>query len=160
MDMGLNIKNKANSDHITLMRYFIISLLLILSNSCIVQFIPDITENQELLVVEGLLTDQPGPNTVKLSSSLPLGEASNAKPVTGCNVTITDDLGSTIYLGETEPGTYITYAHGILGRTYTLHINKTIGTRVLNYESSPMEMKPVPKIDSIYYRKGCGKGIL
>jgi hypothetical protein len=153
MHMKSNIINIANSRHIILMRYLVIFLFLILSNSCIVQFIPDVPEVQELLVVEGMITDQPGLNMVKLSTSLPLGDASNAKPVTGCSVNITDDLGSTIYLGETEPGTYITYAHGIVGRTYTLHINRSIGARVLNYESSPMEMIPVPPIDSIYYEK-------
>lgn len=129
--------------------------LLLLLNGCIVQFIPEISEDQELLVVEGILTDQTGPNTIKLSKSLPLGGKNAAKPLNGCSVTITDDLGSIFTLFETVAGTYVTsgYFHGMIGRSYTLHIKINDGNRNLNYQSFPMEMKPVPPIDSIYYEK-------
>ena len=33
-------------------------ILLLLSNSCIVKFVPEIDEEKELLVVQGLITDQ------------------------------------------------------------------------------------------------------
>jgi len=39
----------------------LISLLLLLS-SCVTQFIPKVNEDKELLVVEGLITDQPDTN--------------------------------------------------------------------------------------------------
>ena len=48
----------------------LLSILLFLS-SCITQFIPHTTEDKQLLVVEGLITDQPGVNTIKLSSTVP-----------------------------------------------------------------------------------------
>lgn len=129
--------------------------LILLFNGCIVQFIPETSEDQDLLVVEGLITDQPGQNTIKLSKSLPLGGKSSAKPLRGGNVTITDDLGSNFRLNETVAGNYVTppYFHGMVGRSYTLHIKINDATRNLNYQSFPMEMKPVPQIDSIYYEK-------
>ncbi|MCX6321002.1 MAG: DUF4249 domain-containing protein [Bacteroidia bacterium] len=129
---------------------------LLLLNSCIVQFIPETDEDKELLVVEGLITDQPGANTVKLSKSLPLGRKYVAKPLKGCIVKISDDLGNTYSLKETVAGTYVTDPakfQGIIGRWYTLHINTNIAYNNLNYESFPMELRPVPPIDSIYYEK-------
>jgi hypothetical protein len=57
---------------------------------------------------------------------------------------------------ETSPGTYITdpsIFQGAVGRFYTLHIKTNAANNNLNYESIPMELKPVPLIDSIYYEK-------
>lgn len=126
--------------------------ILLLLNSCITQFIPQIEEEKELIVVQGLLTDQ-GPVIIKLSTSLPLGQKSEAIPLTKCNVTITDDMGGSYFLPETVPGTYVTVYNGIVGRTYTLHI-KTNGSRNnFTYESFPVKMIPVPPIDSLYYEK-------
>ena len=130
--------------------------ILILINSCIVQFIPDTEEEKELLVVEGLITDQPGPYIVELSKSLPFGKKSEALPLGGSIVNITDDLGNTFYLTEREAGKYFTDStnfKGQIGRIYTLRITASIETKILNYESLPMEMKSVPPIDSIYYEK-------
>jgi Domain of unknown function (DUF4249) len=139
----------------TIQQIILFSFLLLL-NSCIVQFIPETDEEKELLVVEGLITDQPGANTVKLSKSLPLGRKNIAKPLKGCIVKISDDMGNTYSLKETVAGTYVTDPakfQGIIGRWYTLHINTNTAYNNLTYESFPMEMKPVPPIDSIYYEK-------
>jgi Domain of unknown function (DUF4249) len=130
--------------------------ILFLLNGCIVQFIPETGEDHDLLVVEGLITDQPGPNTVKLTKSLPLGGRNAAKPLKGCTVTISDDLGNYYSLNETVAGAYVTNPAnflGIVGRWYTLHINTNTSPNALNYESFPMKMKAVPPIDSIYYEK-------
>jgi hypothetical protein len=133
-----------------------IILILLLINSCIVQFVPETEEDKELLVVEGLITDQPGPNTIKLSKSLPLGKKNVAKPFKGCLISISDDLGTYYNLTETVAGTYVTDPanfQGTVGRTYTLHISTNTSFNNLNYESLPVEMKPVPSIDSVYYEK-------
>jgi hypothetical protein len=133
-----------------------LTVSILLLNSCITPFIPEITGNKELLIVEGLITDQPGVDTIKLSRSLPLGVAVVPTPVKGYYVTITDDIGNTFHLKETEEGTYVTDSatfRGIVGRIYTLHISSNSGINNLNYESYPVEMKPVPPIDSIYYEK-------
>ncbi len=123
---------------------------------CIVRFTPETEEEKELLVVEGLITDQQGPNTIKLSKSLPFGKKSEAKPLTGCLVSLKDDLGNFYSLSEKASGTYVTNSstfRGQAGRIYTLRISSNNGTKIINYESSPVEMKPVPPIDSIYYEK-------
>ena len=140
------------------MRTHLINLfsLMLFICSCVSEFIPVIEEEKELLVVEGIITDQPGTNTIKLSKSLPLGEKSSARPVTGCGVKIMDDLGNVYNLREEEAGTYVTDSasfKGEIGRFYTLQIAANEVNNNLNYESIPMEMKPVPPIDSIYYEK-------
>jgi hypothetical protein len=131
-------------------------ILLLLSNSCIVKFVPEIDEEKELLVVQGLITDQPEADTIKLSKSLPLGQLSNARPLSGCSVYISDDQGNYYSLSEVKPGSYITYPlyfTGVIGRLYTLHIRTYGSNSNLSYESYPVEMKPVPPVDSIYYEK-------
>jgi hypothetical protein len=130
-------------------------LVLFLLDSCIVQFIPNTTEDKVLLVVEGLITDQPGAYTVKLSKSLPLGQKNVPRPVKGCIVYISDDQGLVYNFKESVAGTYVsdpTKFQGRIGRAYTLHISPGT-TNGLNYESFPVTMKKVPQIDSIYYEK-------
>ena len=129
---------------------------ILLLTCCVTKFIPQTNENPELLVVEGLITDQPGANTLKLSSTLPIGIRSNAKPLTGYYVSITDDLGNAFYFRETDTGTYVTDPSifiGTIGRFYTLHIDPSTDKNKHRFESYPIEMKPVPPIDSIYYEK-------
>ena len=138
----------------TLYHSFII-LFLLLITSCIAQFEPVINEEKQLLVVQGLITDQPGNCFVRLSKSLPVVMKSEARPLSKCIVTLSDDNGSSVIMSETLPGTYIpplTF-QGSIGHSYTLHVNTNAGFYSVNYESVPVLMKPVPPIDSIYYVK-------
>jgi hypothetical protein len=127
-----------------------------LQNRCITEFVPQTKENKESLVIEGLITNQPVADTIKLSSSLPLGVKSVAKPVEGCTVSISDDLGNIFSLTESFAGTYVTDTsqfRGTIGRFYTLHIHTNTSYKNHNFESYPIELKPVPPIDSLYYEK-------
>ncbi len=127
-----------------------------LLSSCIVQFIPETEEDKELLVVEGLITDIPGVNTVKLSKSLPLGRKNQAKPLKGCLVAILDDAGHLFNLKETVSGTYVTdpsLFKGKVGVSYKLRIDTRNAFNYLVFESIPLKLKAVPDIDSLYYEK-------
>jgi hypothetical protein len=128
-------------------------LALISFYSCITEFIPETSADQDLIVVGGIITDQPGPKSITISTSLPLGGRSSAKPVSGCNVTITDDLGNIFTLEESTDGTYTTNSLFQTGRSYMLHIKTGEAHHNLSYESAPMLLKPVPAIDSVYYEK-------
>jgi hypothetical protein len=64
-------------------KYIIAVSSLLLITGCITPFVPETDETEELLVVQGLITDQPGPNTVKLSKSQPLGNMNTEKPLRG-----------------------------------------------------------------------------
>jgi hypothetical protein len=136
-------------------RQIFLVFVILLINGCIQQFVPEISEDQNILVVEGLLTDQPGQNTIKISTSLPVGGGNYPKPLRECTVTISDDLGNICNLEEKVAGLYTTNPpfQGVVGRTYTLHINTNESHYGRNYTSFPLKMKPVPPIDSIYHDK-------
>jgi hypothetical protein len=136
-------------------KIFIFSIILLL-NGCIVQFVPETEEEKDLVVVEGLITDQPEINTIKLSRSQPLGVRYQAKPIKGCVVRIVDNLGNSTTLKESVAGTYVTDPvrfRGIIGRSYTLHINTNTAYNNLTFKTMPIEMKAVPPIDSLFYEK-------
>jgi hypothetical protein len=109
-----------------------------------------------MLIVEGMITDQHEINTIKLSMTQPLWKTGVPNPLKGCKVWITDDLGQTDSLKEKINGTYYTDTtafQGKIGRKYVLHIFTNAEWGNMNYESYPMEMKPVPEVDNIYYEK-------
>lgn len=136
-------------------KYLPVIPVFIVLNSCITQFIPKTNEDNRILVVDGIITDLPGADTIKLTESMPLGTKSVPRPVRGCTVTISDDEGNSFNLTETPAGAYVTdpsVFHGIIGRSYTLHI-LTGETNKHSFESAPMELKAVPPIDSLYYEK-------
>jgi hypothetical protein len=138
--------------------YITLSLFLLIVGGCITEFVPRTDEDPNLLVVEGLITDQPEVYSVKLSRSMPLGKTATIKPLKGCTVSIKDDLGNTYWLTESSTaGTYLTdkaIFKGVVGRKYTLHINTNNSTAThRTYESRPMELRAVPAIDSLYYEK-------
>src|SRR5664279_4786912 len=78
----------------TAKQIIIFLLILLILPGCIAKFIPAVNENKEVLVVQGLITDQPETDTIKLSKSIPFGRLSDASPVTGSIVTISDDQGN------------------------------------------------------------------
>jgi hypothetical protein len=133
-------------------------LFFLIISGCITQFVPETDEDQNLLVVEGLITDKPEVNKIKLSRSMPLGKRTTLKPLKGCTVSITDDQGNTYQLTESSTaGTYLTNQttfQGSVGRKYTLHINTNNSTTThYSYQSLPVEMIAVPAIDSLFYEK-------
>jgi hypothetical protein len=135
----------------------IVMLLCVLSTGCVTKFIPEVTEDKNLLVVEGLMTDQNETYTVKLSRSNPLGETKGLNPVPGAEVTIADDFDNIYSLSEISPGIYRSDSAsftGLHGRKYSLHVSiaKSSGGRSY-YESTPAELIPVPLIDSIFFEK-------
>lgn len=135
--------------------FFALVLFLLLITSCIAQFVPEINEEKQLLVVQGLITDQPGNSIIRLSKSLPVVLKSAPRPLGKCLVSLSDDIGNNYIFSETLVGTYVPppLFQGVISRSYTLHINTNTGFNSLSYESFPVEMKPVPPIDSIYYVK-------
>lgn len=140
-----------------LIRYTIIFSIFLAATGCITEFIPETTENQELMIVEGLITNQKEVNTVKLSKSQSLLSKTKGTPYPGCTVLITDDLGNVTPLRETSGGIYSTDTAnfiGEVGRTYKLTvITHNPGSTNFTYESVPVTMVAVPPIDTIYYEK-------
>ncbi|MBG0859958.1 MAG: DUF4249 domain-containing protein [Bacteroidales bacterium] len=129
-----------------------IILFLALVVGCTVQFIPEVDENRELLVVEGMITDQNRVNRVRLSRSMPIGTLFERKAVMDAVVTITDENGIVTALIEAPAGTYSTDSlqfRGRIGGRYSLNIKTNDAEYVTDY----IEMQPVPQVNSLYYEK-------
>ncbi len=83
----------------------------------------DLNEAAPRIVIEGLITDRPGPYLVMISKSGSYFNQPVLPPVSGAVVIITDDVGTIDTLKETTPGIYLTSkTRGIPGRTYTLKV--------------------------------------
>ena len=127
-------------------------LLLFLVIGCSVEFNPDSEENKEQLVVEGMISDQNRINRIRLSRSLAVGKPLVRKPVRGAIVTITDEKAIITTLKESPAGTYSTDSlsfRGRVGGSYSLSIK----INNVTYETDFIEMKPVPPVNSLYYKK-------
>jgi Domain of unknown function (DUF4249) len=91
--------------------FFFTFSLLLLTGSCIDRInieVPDSYSSQ--LVVDGVITDEPGPYTVKLTKSVRVEKflLLSQKTVSGAVVTISDNVGNSEVLAEKELGIYRT----------------------------------------------------
>jgi hypothetical protein len=131
----------------TAMRYVSFILLLV---SCVEPVrLPELS-SQPVLVVDGMITDEPATHSVVLSFSGTVDhDVDNPNRVTGALVTIVNDLQEEHELSESGPGVYLTGPEfkGIVGRTYKLKIRTADGTE---YESVPSLLKQGGLIDSVY----------
>ncbi|HVN58658.1 MAG TPA: DUF4249 domain-containing protein [Bacteroidales bacterium] len=142
------------------MRYssaYKIAIMLLLLSGCVEKFNPDIKENKNLLVVEGMVTDQPESYKIKLSISQPVTGATTKTVLSGATVSVSDNDGNSYPFTEYRPGEYrsdSTRFRGEIGKKYSLHVN-TSSTIIgdFNFQSYPVELKEVPLIDSVYYER-------
>jgi len=125
---------------------FLIFLLGI--NSCIETFQPELNTAKQALVIDGQLTNLPGPYTVNLRlSSDPYTPTLN--PLERAKVTIIEENGIEEILEETEPGIYKTSINGIqgiAGNRYKITIQTNDGK---NYESPFEELKTPVAIEAL-----------
>jgi Domain of unknown function (DUF4249) len=126
----------------------------VLASGCIDRFEAPIRNIRPKLVVEGSLTNETPPYTVKLSLTGGFSQSflSNATPVLGALVYVQDSEGRRAdFVPELyQPGTYTTRVPGFVGtpgRTYSLTVALPDGR---TYTSGPQRLQAAPPIDSIY----------
>ena len=92
-----------------------VGILFLLLSGCVESYDPVLDESDamDLLVVEGLITDETGPFGIRLTSSAPVynkdpNVVNEFSPVSGAEVQIYDDQGNFYMLFENEPGWYET----------------------------------------------------
>ncbi len=128
----------------------ILIILLTAFTGCVTQFFPDISEEEQSIVIEARITDRNETYKVRISWSKPVYEDyAYPPPVSGYAVSVIDDAGNVYLFRDTGSGIYVsdsTEFWATAGRKYKLHVE---GTEHI-YESDPVEMKTVPDIDSIY----------
>ena len=131
-----------------IVRLLAVSLFLLFMYACIDEYWPEINAYQNLLVVDGMITNGQGPFQVDLSLSTRV-DVPAYEPYGGCAVSIVDDAGGSIELLETSTGTYRSSdeAEGIIGRSYKLMIETPSGKQ---YSSEFDELTAPALIDSVY----------
>ena len=119
--------------------------------SCITPYDAKVKESVPRIVVEGLITDQPGPHRVRITRT---GAFTNnpdgfTEGVEKAMVYATDDAGDRIDFQGFGGGNYLTASgvRGVVGRSYTLNIRLADGR---TYVSEPDLLRRVPPVDSIY----------
>jgi hypothetical protein len=132
--------------------YIIILLLVAGFSSCEDPIEVDIREDRKELVVDAVITNQPGPQTIKLSQTIGyFAPRGSNPPVTGATVVVFDADTLPYFFTEslTEPGSYI-YPNGSdfnrIGDQYGLTIISGADTFL-----SISTMNPVPDFDTLQW---------
>jgi hypothetical protein len=108
---------------------YILIVIVLLGFACKEEFLLDINTNETHLVIDGAITNEAGPYTVKLSLSSQVN-LNNTIPLSGYSVKIIDDLGNSESLKETSPDIYNTDINGLQGKiglSYKLLIKSHTG---------------------------------
>jgi hypothetical protein len=133
-------------------RNILLFMLLVVIGACVDPLkVPDIPV-AEGIVVDGAITDQPGPYSVKLFTTQSLeGDLDRQHYIRGATVVIHDDRGTVTTLTEDEKGIYTTEEsfRGRVGYTYQLFISLSDGRQ---YASSPVLMEPAGTIADLYFQ--------
>lgn len=131
--------------------HIVFLIFLIVCDGCVEPLkLEDYDSYKKQLVVDGMITDQPGPYTVSLYWSSGLNtDLDLPERVTEATITLFDDAGNQETLTETSPGKYQTKIdgiHGTIGRKYHLKI-------LLNekeYTSEEQEMYPAGDVTDLF----------
>jgi hypothetical protein len=131
--------------------FIIVGLFL---NSCTTVIDAKLDTGPTQLSVDGLLTDQPGSQTIRLTQTAAYFDSSQPTPATSATVTVSDDKGKTYrFLDATNTGYYVwqptgkdTLGH--VGRTYQL----TIAYQGETYQAYS-KINRVPPVDSLIFVK-------
>lgn len=120
-----------------------------LLQGCREPFDPPIERYENVLVVDGLITDGEGPHQVRLTRSFPF-TVRYPRQETGALVLVRNEAFEAYFFQEEEPGLYLSDPEliGVPGEMYQLFVETADGEQ---FESEWVELKPVPGIDSITY---------
>jgi hypothetical protein len=103
------------------------------------------------IIVEGMISDGPGPYTVKISRALSLSTDSVARsPVPNAKVKLYDDEGNVENLIEADSGIYLTggLIRGRAGHAYHIQLETPEGNI---FKSEPDSIQPVGQVQDIRY---------
>lgn len=121
------------------MKWISAIVLIVLCVACIDRIFFDVgTPETFPLAIEGFISTEPGPYTVKISRAFDIESKQSIKtPISVNRVVIADDLGNSETLTKVADGEYQTSASGIqgvIGRYYSLEV-ETLDGRI--YRSNP-----------------------
>ncbi len=127
-----------------LMAFFILS-------ACVDPIYFSVPPAQLQIVVEGLISDSPGPYTVKVSRGLSLdADPSFRLPLQQAKIKLYDDGGNMEDFTEASPGEYVTggVIQGQIGHAYHI-VLETLDGKI--FESEPDKINPVGEVENIRF---------
>ena len=117
---------------------------------CVDAFDPQIKATVDVVVVDGMITNQPEPQVIRLNRSRadPVTSRFGTGPITGATVEVIVDSAHVVAAHETVDGSYQLPSdfRGQVGRAYQLRIRLKDGT---TYQSTQQVMPDVPPIDGM-----------
>jgi hypothetical protein len=125
-------------------------MIMLCTVSCIEPFEPEIKESQNMLVINGNITDKPGWHYVDISRSSEYNDPAFI-PVGGCVVRVEDQNGKGVTYSEDQPGIYkadLEESFLNVNSTYRLYVYTQDGKEYLSEYDS---LHACPPVDSIYY---------
>jgi hypothetical protein len=139
--MNINFIKKIKLSHIFLLTIWLLS-------ACVDKFDAGLNTNIKKLVVDGEISNKPGPYRVTLQQSSPFGSKDFSPPPFNAVVSIADNQGNKETLTDLGFGIFETKTtQGVIGRAYTLEVK--IGDKKV-YKSTPQTIKKPNQIDNIY----------
>jgi hypothetical protein len=134
------------------MKFFrLLPFIFLFSDACIEKLELPLNDSELRIVVDGLVTDQPGPYTVNIFRTSPLQDKYTAPfPVNDAVAIISDDLGNQTRLTEVESGVYETDSatfKGVIGRKYKLSFTTNDGKA---YESTFQKLSTAGSVNNVY----------
>jgi hypothetical protein len=130
--------------------YILFIILIGLMTSCYKTYEPKIDKGQNVLVVNGMITNKTETYHIMLSNADPYNSSASPEPSGGASIFVTDDLGTPYPFHEIKKGDYASDSMqftGQPGRRYRLHIVSTDGTE---YESAAQKMFPEVSPEAVY----------
>ena len=118
--------------------------------SCYKPYDANIDAKEKILVVEGMITNEPASYNIRLSYAMPFYSGDASEPVRSANVYVSDDLGNNFPFPESAGGYYKSdplQFTGIPGRTYTLNIETADGEI---YGSDSQRLSPGYQPDTVF----------
>lgn len=125
-------------------------MIMLCTVSCIEPFQPEIRERQDMLVINGRITDKPGWHFVEISRSSAYNDPGYI-PVKGCVVRVEDQNGREVTYSEDQPGSYkadLDESFLCVNNAYRLYVYTQDGEE---YQSDYDSLLACPPIDSLYY---------
>lgn len=130
-------------------KYFWSSIVLLLF-SCTEKYNRNISEDNNYLIIEGMITNLAESNVITLTRTSALNNENTIMYEKNATVEISDNKGNKISLNEVSPGKYHTNPSGFVGEigaSYVLLITTESGDV---YESDPVLLNDVVDIDSVF----------
>jgi len=126
----------------------LIALSCLCLSACEEYFRPELEDFDPVLIIDGAITDMPGPYTINLSFSSGVF-ADDQQAVEGATIKIIEEGGEQETLTESQAGHYTTSINGIQGtpgKSYKISIQLQDGNQ---YESDYQKMPATIAIDSV-----------